>query len=154
MSTGDTEHDFFSSDFIDTNGTRVAFYWFHFCFSFRTARKRHLWHFRGERQTSKSNQLAAKVKMSLLTLAAICFEISARWLALGPGGHFDWRYIWLALWQVVLVAVNQTICQCFYLFSLFLFFHLFARAKVERNVVTLIELTFMTGEFFVIFLKN
>ena len=112
---------FFSSDFIETNGTRVAFYRFHFCFSFRTARKRHLLHFRGERQTSKSNQLAAKVKMSLLTLAAICFEISARWLALGPGGHFDWRYIWLALWQVVLVAVNQTIWQCFYLFSLFLF---------------------------------
>jgi hypothetical protein len=50
-----------------------------------------------------------------------------------PGGHFDWRYIWLAVWQVVLVAVNQTVWECFFFF----FFNLFACAKVERNGITL-----------------
>ena len=123
MSAGDTDHDFFFVLWFhwhEWDASRVLS--ISFLFQFPHCKKAPPLTFpRRETETSKSNQLAAKVKMSLLTLAAICFEISARWLALGPGGHFDWRYIWLALWQVVLVAVNQTIWQCFYLFSLFLF---------------------------------
>ena len=100
MSTGDTEHDFFFVLWFHwhTNGTRVAFYRFHFCFSFRTARKRHLWHFRGERQRPQ-NRISWRQKWKCrywhwppfvlkflladwpLALAAILIDVT-----------FDWRF--------------------------------------------------------------
>ena len=61
---------------------------------------------------------------------------------------FDWRF-GRSFWSLSTKRFGN-VFTCFPFFC----FHLFARAKVERNVVNLIELTFMTGEFFVILFKK